>query len=357
MQQSSPGQLPANDASSKPNTPRSWRDEPLPEAREVADRVWKFTVPIPFPLRTVNMHALVGDDGWVLVDAGMGMPDTRAAFKAGLQRAGLSLKELRGIVLTHHHPDHVGLSGELHERTGAPVYMHPIDEASVQLIWSRTLPQRYSRISRFFLQHGLPETELWFSQVEPEAMDKIIRVPPHEAFTLVEDGQYIDLVGERYRVIWVPGHSDGQICLFRERDGVFLAADHVLPRITPNVGLYSQYDRQNPLGDYLDSLHKVEHLPTSIVLPGHGEPFPDLAGRVQEIIEHHKEREAEILGLLQEQPQNAYQVAQQLFGPRMTSNESRRMAVAETLSHLEHMRLGDQVEQQHVDGMILYTPV
>lgn len=364
MQHSSPGPLPSNNDAPNPNLtpnaspPKSWRDEPLPEAREVAANVWKFTVPIPFPLRTVNMHALVGEDGWVLVDAGMGMPDARAAFKAGLQRAGLSLKQLRGIVLTHHHPDHVGLSGELHERTGAPVYMHPIDEASVQLIWSRTLPQRYSRVSKFFSQHGLPQTELWFSQVEPEAMDKIIRVPPHEAFTLVEDGQYLELVGERYRVIWVPGHSDGQICLFRERDGVFLAADHVLPRITPNVGLYSEFDRQNPLGDYLDSLRKVERLPTSIVLPGHGEPFPDLAGRVREIIEHHKEREAQILGLLDGQPQNAYQVSQQLFGQRMTSNESRRMAVAETISHLEHMRLTGMVERQHTaDDMLLYSPL
>jgi len=189
-------------------------------------------------------------------------------------------------------------------------------------------------------------------------MYNIIRVPPHEAFTLVADGQYIELAGERYRVIWTPGHSDGHICLFRGRDGVFLAADHVLPRITPNVGLYSPYDRQNPLGDYLDSLKKVSTLPASIVLPGHGEPFIGLATRVREIIEHHEEREMQILALLEGQPQHAYQVAQRLFGPRMKSNEARRMAVAETLSHLEYMRLAGKVEQHHTtDELILYTVV
>src|SRR5581483_10475488 len=141
----------------------------------------------------------------------------------------------------------------------------------------------------------------------------IIHVPRHEDITPVEDGQYLELVGERYRVIWTPGHSDGHICLFRERDGVFLAADHVLPRITPNVGLYSEYNRANPLGDYLDSLRKVEHLPASIVLPGHGDPFSDLAGRVRELIEHHAEREGEILHLLANRPQDAYQLAKQLF--------------------------------------------
>jgi len=332
--------------------------EPIPEAREVASDVWKITMPIPFPLRTVNVHALVGRDGWALIDAGMGMPDSRAAFQAGLQRAGLTIDTLRTIVLTHHHPDHIGLSGELQEQSGATVYMHPIDEESVQIIWSGRMPQRFNRVSDFFLKHGLPPTELWFTQVDSEAMRTIINVPPHEAFTLVEDGAYLDLVGERYRVIWTPGHSDGHICLFRERDGVFLAADHVLPRITPNIGLYSEHDRPNPLGDYLDSLKKVSTLPASIVLPGHGEPFTDLAGRTREITQHHAEREMQILSLIEEQPQHAYQIALQLFGPRMKNNEAKRMAVAETLSHLEHLRIAAQVEQHHTkDGGILYATV
>src|SRR3989441_7496887 len=201
------------------------QDEPLPEAREVTSGIWKITLPIPFPLRTVNVHALIGRDEWALVDAGIGMPDSRAAFWAGLERIGLRLDKLRAIVLTHHHPDHIGLSGELQEQSGATVYMHPIDEADLQVIWSGTMPEKFGRVSRFLLEHGLPPTELWFSQVEPNVIREIIRVPPHETITLVEDGQEIDLAGERYQVIWTPGHSDGHICLFRERDGLFLVAD------------------------------------------------------------------------------------------------------------------------------------
>ena len=236
--------------------------------------------------------------------------------------------------------------------------MHPIDEAAIQVIWAGTMPERFKRVSHFFKQHGMPLTDFWFTQVDPEIMRNIIRVPPHEVFTLVEDGEEIDLVGERYRVIWTPGHSDGQICLFRERDGVFLAADHVLPRITPNVGLYSERDRVNPLGDYLNSLEKVANLPASIVLPGHGEPFVDLAGRTAEIIEHHRQRELEILALLEKGPQHAYELAEQLFGHRWDNSEARRMAVAETLSHLEYLRYNGQVEQERTtDGLILYTVV
>src|SRR5207237_9732370 len=102
----------------------------------------------------------------------------------------------------------------------------------------------------------------------------------------------------------------------------------------PSFALYSGSERKNALGVYLDSLRKVSTLPASIVLPGHGEPFKDLAGRVEEIIEHHEERESQIMNLLDEKPQNAYQLAEKLFGQRLKSNESRRMSVAETLSHL-----------------------
>ncbi len=333
-------------------------DEPLPEAREVAPGIWKITLPIPFPLRTVNVYAIIGKDGWALIDAGMGTADAREAFAKGLERAGLNVAQLRDIVLTHHHPDHIGLSGDLQEQSGARVYMHPIDERSLRIIWEGTMPERFGYVSSFFGQHGLPQTELWFNQTDPKVMRTILRVPPHETFTLVEDGEYIELVGERYRVIWTPGHADGQICLFRERDGAFIAADHVLPRITPNIGLYSAHDRPNPLDDYLNALRKVADLPATIVLPGHGEPFLDLAARTAEIIKHHEEREMQILAMLDERPQHAAGLADQLFGQRLKTHEARRMAVAEVLSHLEYLRYNGQVEQQRTtDGVILYAVV
>src|SRR5260370_12424233 len=186
----------------------------------------------------------------------------------------------------------------------------------------------------------------------------MIRVLSHEVFTMVKDGEYLVLVGDRSRVICTPGPSDGQIGVVRGRDGGFLAADHVFPRITANIGLYSERDRENPLADYLNSLEKVADLPASIVLPGHGEPFIDLAGRTAEIIEHHGQREMQILTMLDERPQHAYQLAEQLFERRWKSSEAHRMAVAETLSHLEHLRLGGQLQQHRTtDGLILYAVV
>jgi glyoxylase-like metal-dependent hydrolase (beta-lactamase superfamily II) len=237
--------------------------------------------------------------------------------------------------------------------------MHPLDERSLRIIWEGTMPERFSRVTSFFKQHGLERTELWYTQADPQTVRSMLRVPPHEAFTLVEDGADLLLADKSYRVTWVPGHADGQIVLFNKSDGVFIAADHVLPRITPNVGLYSERDRLNPLGDYLDSLRKVENLPARIVLPGHGEPFTDLAGRVGEIIQHHRNREEQILELLRARPQHAAEITRQMFPDRrIQSHEALRMAVAEILAHLEHLRLAGRVAQQRTaDGTIVYTLV
>ncbi len=327
---------------------------------EATTNIYRLCVPIPFPLRNVNMYALKEAQGrdWALIDAGMGTPDAREALSEGLQEAGLALKCLRTIVLTHHHPDHVGLSAELQEQSGATVYMHPIDKAAIGLLWSNTMEQRFHRVSGFFTQHGLPPTELWYAKVDPGVMRYVLRVPPPDMISTVEDGQTLELLGERYRVIWVPGHSDGQIVLFRERDGVFIAADHVLPRITPNIGLYSEKDRPDPLGDYLASLAKIADLPATLVLPGHGEPFPELKQRTLEIVAHHEERLNNILNILAQRPQHAYDITIQLFGERLKNGEARRMAVAEVLSHLEYLRFKGKVDQRHTkDGHIQYAMV
>ncbi len=330
-------------------------DKTPEEAREVGKNIWKFLLPIPFPLRDVNMYALVGPEGWALIDAGMGTPDARAAFNAGLQRANLQIERLQAIVLTHNHPDHVGLSGELQEQSGAKVYIHPLDEPGLQRMWSGNVPRHFDTISRFFSQHGLPFAANWYSKVKPDSMRNIIRVPAHDTFTFVEDGQELELAGERYRVLWVPGHSDGLISLYRESDGVFLASDHVLPRITPNIGLYSETERPDPLGDYLNSLAKVKELSASIVLPGHGDPLSNLQVRIAEIIEHHEYRLAQILSLLKVKPQHAYQLTEQLFGDRLKNDEARRMATAEVVAHLEYLRLRDRIKQErNSDDILLY---
>jgi glyoxylase-like metal-dependent hydrolase (beta-lactamase superfamily II) len=323
----------------------------------VTKDILRICVPIPFPLKTVNVYALIGEEGWTLIDTAIGTPETRAAFYAGLEQAGLSIKRLQAIVLTHHHPDHIGLSGELQEQSGAPVYMHPLDKATLALFGT---PHAFAQSSHFFAQHGLSSaTKLRSAQAgNTVSMQQSIHVPRQETIQTVEDGEELLLSGQHYRVIWTPGHADGQVCLYRPQDRIFLAADHVLPRITPNIGLYSEQARPDPLDDYLKSLEKVADLPASMVLPGHGAPFTGLAARVAEIKQHHVEREQQILHLLEHTPQNATQLAGQLFGSRLNDAGVWRMGVAEVIAHLEYM-CNQRVLMQQItqDGQLIYAPL
>src|ERR671915_367346 len=165
--------------------------------------------------------------------------------------------------------------------------------------------------------------------------------PPAKPDREVSDGELIDLPGRKLRVIWTPGHSPGHICLHLEDAGRMFTGDHVLPRITPHIGLYP-YDTPDvdPLGDYLESLSRVADIgaaAAAAALPAHEHRFSDIAARAGEIAEHHEERLSEVAGLLTDEPATLWDIAS-----RMTWNVDwstmhpvmRRMATGEAAAHL-----------------------
>ena len=148
-----------------------------------------------------------------------------------------------------------------------------------------------------------------------------------------------------------PGHADGHICLLA--DGVLIAGDHLLQKISPTVGLYPDA-RPDPLGDYLASLERTTELAPRVVYPGHGEPIRDPAGRARELIAHHGQRLEKTRAALGPEPRSGYDVSLAVFGAELSPTQ-RRFAVAETLSHLERLaRIGDAARRGD-DGAVTYT--
>jgi glyoxylase-like metal-dependent hydrolase (beta-lactamase superfamily II) len=148
-----------------------------------------------------------------------------------------------------------------------------------------------------------------------------------------------------------PGHADGQLCLLR--DDVLVAADHLLGRITPTVGLWPA-SRPDPLGDYLAALDRTIELAPRIALPGHGEPIADPAGRARDLQEHHRARLEEAVAALTEEPQSGYELSFALFGADLPA-AGRRFAIAETLSHFERLVHQGAARRHEVDGAVTYT--
>jgi glyoxylase-like metal-dependent hydrolase (beta-lactamase superfamily II) len=152
-------------------------------------------------------------------------------------------------------------------------------------------------------------------------------------------------------VLELPGHADGHICLLR--NGILVAGDHVLTRISPTVGLYPN-SRPDPLGDYLASLERTIELAPTVALAGHNETVEDPVARAREIIEHHRRRLDEAVAALGMEPCSAYEVSLALFGEGLDAS-NRRFALAETLAHLERLVREGRVARTGDDSAVSYT--
>jgi len=326
----------------------------------IEDGLWRIPLPLPFALRSANVY-LVGDGagdgrgGWTLVDAGLGLPADEAALRAGLARAGVALEEITALILTHAHPDHVGLAGLVAGASGAPTYMLAGEDERMYRVWGDAEGDEVAaRVEAMCRANGMRAEDLEGYVAGSRRMRRVLRLPPRDRVRTLADGETLRLGAHEYRVLWTPGHSDYHMCLLRD-DGLFVAGDHVLPGITPNIGLYPDA-RPEPLRDYFGALARARDLDVRLVLPGHRRPFADLAGRADELRAHHEERGERVLSLLSARADgaDASALAAALFGARLAGADDRRFALAETLAHLEHLRAGGRVAREDRDGHVVY---
>lgn len=291
----------------------------------------RIALPLPFALRSVNAYVVEGQDGWAVVDCGLHTEEGERALREGLAVTGLEPRGIRDVFVTHHHPDHVGMAGWL-ASAGARVVMHEPEIESVRATWFPG-DERIDATREWFLRHGMPRSavhgmaEAWIAT--RERIDALAQVEG------AADGDAVSLAGRRFELVWTPGHTDYHAALYDAEERVLVAGDHVLPRITPNIGLYT-WSRPDPLEDFLRSLARVRKLEVRRVLPAHGEPFDDLRGRVDELLAHHEKRLDAVRNALDGAERDAYAVARRLF-PTLRSAHEERFALAEVLAHLRYL--------------------
>ena len=307
---------------------------------ELQGGIRRVTLPLPTRPGHVHSYLLPGEDGWTVVDTGLGLPDARERWAAELD---LLPGPVRRIVVTHFHPDHVGAAADLAELTGAPVAQGRLDYGQCDLVWSSD--DWADVLVDWFRLHGVPD-DVMLELIEQGAQYRpFIRYQRDPQ--LLDPGDHVD----GWRTVAAPGHADGQLMLFR--DGVLVAADHVLDRISPTVGLWPR-SRTDPLGDYLGALEATIALEATLALPGHGEPIDDPAARARELIAHHRERLRATAASLGTEPLSGYDVSFPLFGDDLKP-AARRFAVAETLSHLERLVLEGGARRIEDDRGVAYT--
>jgi glyoxylase-like metal-dependent hydrolase (beta-lactamase superfamily II) len=321
--------------------------EPL---HPVLDGLWAARIPIPYPMKYVTV--LVDTTGPVtLVDCALDTPEARAAMEAVLRELGLSWSDVQRVIVTHHHPDHYGLAGWIQANSGAAVVMLDVDIARGERHWSSHEQWLGGHVAHF-LRHGLPVDDA-YPLIEDSRRTRA-RVHPAKELTAVSEGREVHLAGRPFRVLWLPGHADGHLGLWSEEESLLIAGDAILERITPNIGFYSA-SRPDPLADYLDTLERIASLGADRAVVGHFGPIiTGVAERAAQIARHHDDRLDQCLSIV-DRPVTAWEVSLGLFTAELPPS-GRRFALAETLAHLEHLRLQGRMGQAETLGIVRYQP-
>ena len=307
---------------------------------ELPAGIRQVTLPLPTRPGHVHTYLLPGDDGWTLVDTGIGLPDAKDTWRAELEQLDGPVAR---IFVTHFHPDHIGAAADLHELTGAPVYQGALDYAQCELVWAN--PAWSERLLDWFRLHGTPDDVTEELVGQGSIYRPFIRYQRDPV--LMQPGEHLD----GWELVAAPGHADGQLCLLK--DGILVAADHVLDPISPTVGLWPA-SRSDPLGDYLESLDRTIALNANVALPGHGDVIRDPTGRARELQEHHRIRLEETAAALDEEPRSGYELSLALWGNDLKP-AARRFAVAESLSHAERLVRMGAASRHEDDRSVSYT--
>ena len=263
----------------------------------------------------------------------------------GLDEAGFAVPDVYGVLVTHVHPDHHGLSARVRAASGAWLAMHPADAAIVSMR-RNTEDAWLLQTAAVMLSAGATEEEL-ASLPDLAALHAVRGDPPALPTRLFGDGDWVDVPGWSVRAVWTPGHSPGHTC-FVVSESMLLAGDHVLPRISPHIGLYDEASDADPLGDYLASLAKVAALPVSAVLPAHVHRFSGLPARVASLVAHHEERLAAIVASLRDGPLTAWEITAAMPWNRAWADIvpfMKRVALGEGVAHLRHLERRGVVER------------
>jgi glyoxylase-like metal-dependent hydrolase (beta-lactamase superfamily II) len=303
---------------------------------EVADGILWTRLPLPFRLDNVNLSLIEDEGGWAVLDTGVDTAACRQVWES-LFAGVLRERRLTKVIVTHYHPDHIGLAGWLCDRFEAPLYASQTTYLSSINISIRPDALEAAHYREFYLRHGLAPDIADLVATQGHSYLRLVHALP-PTFRRMVGGDTLRIGGRDFALLSGDGHAPEQIMLLSQADGLFLAADQVLARISPNVSVWAVEPCGDPLGLYLRSLRALKErvAPDVFVLPGHQLPFYGLHTRIDELIEHHGVRCGLIREACESVPHSAAELVPVLF-PKALDPHQMSFAFSETQAHINYL--------------------
>jgi glyoxylase-like metal-dependent hydrolase (beta-lactamase superfamily II) len=313
-------------------------------------KILPISLPTPFYIGAVNVY-LIKEDPITIIDTGPKTKEAVEALRAGLRQAGLTVANIRRIVLTHAHEDHCGLARALRdEAKDAEVFVHNWETGH------RAGRLEHKESLQLLQRAGVPPDELQLMRKLYDDVRQYADSLDDEHCTDLEDEAELEFESGSLRVIHTPGHTPGSCSFIREADRTVIAGDCVLKRVTPNPILspdpIDPTRRFRSLAEYLVSLARVRSFSPTLILGGHGDPVHDFEELFNRYLRAINERQAEIVRLVPKNGATAWEVSRDMFPD--ADDVHRFLAVSEAVAHLDQAHAEGKIALELSDGRDFY---
>ena len=323
---------------------------------KIEDGVYWVRMRLPFVLDHINLWVLSDGDGWTIVDTGVASAEIKENWRQCFSQ-DMDAKKVKKVIVTHLHPDHIGLAGWINKKFSAPLFMSRTDYLMCRVLVSDTGKEAPKEGKKLYRSAGFSEGELDIYSEKFGGFGSAISKLP-ESYNRLKDRDIITIGKYDWEIVVGSGHCPEHLCLYNKELKIFISGDQVLPRITSNVSVFPTEPLSNPLEDWIDSCKYIKtRVPNDVlVLPSHNEPFRGLHERLDHLINGHEKNLDRLLELCNE-PKKAVEVFSVLFKRKITS-DLLLMATGESIAHLNCLVSRGLVNSEKDEkGIISYTKI
>jgi len=315
------------------------------------NNIHRIRLPVPFFVNHIYIHLIENYEtsSLILIDCGPATDDAFIILEKYIQSIGYSMDNLEACIVTHSHYEHYGMLERIKQNYEIKILAHPAMVKFASIDFNEIL----SSVYELFITNGMPKVSV---EKFLSLYQSIMKENPIPLIDEVISHRDSILRNLEWQIIWTPGHAEDHLCIYNENTKVMFTGDHVISKVTPQIGLTYSVQSKNPLKVYQQSLQELLNYDIKVSYPGHNNPIENTHERIIEILKHHKSRENWILKTLDSKKLTAFEIGSKIFGETATIGHY-IISCTETIAHLRSLKTNGKVNEILKDGIYYYEKV